>query len=194
MILRRHELQKLVEIHFEYHIRASVDNVHDRTNWVRKITPKPERHKAGEPIITLMLPPIYIDEGRMRKHGKMRKSLGILLLCNALRGIQIAELLNVDQATVTRWKHSAQKAPFETAKKFVSAILTVKGFREKDIQEELSISANTLKNYTESAEWKYAYQAWPNQDDSQDRERVHYDSPRNRDMARKRQFWEVHFR
>ena len=123
----------------------------------------------------------------MRKNGKMRKSLGILLHCNALRGIQIAELLYVDQATVTRWKHSAQKAPFETAKKFLSAILTVKGFRGEDIQEELGISANTLKNYTESVEWRYAYQAWSNRDDSQDRERVHDNSPRSR-------FGKVYFR
>jgi len=159
MILRRHELQKLVEIHYGYGRNIPPDKVSDDTaDWEKRDTSAAlkgrKRSKETVPI-TLKLPPYYFQT------REKRRALGILLLCNELSGVEVKSLLHVDQGTVSRWNKPAYSSSFRTAKIFLAGIMSAKGFSDENIQADLRIdSINEVKDYRGNDEWKYAYKAW----------------------------------
>ena len=162
MILRRHELQKLVEIHHGYKRGIDAANVSERAEneeWKHRDTSAAFRNlKKPKDIlpITLDIPPYY-------SKVRHRRSLGILLICNGLSGVEVNSLLHVDPATVSRWRKKdspVNKAAFFIAQKLIAGIQKAKNFSDEDIQNDLRIDAVTLNTYKKEDEYKYALNAW----------------------------------
>ena len=160
MILIRHELQKLVEIHFGYRHKVHFNKVSDSTaNWTERSTAaalegRKRRNTAVLPV-KLRLPPDYIKKNKREQ----RRSLGILLICNGISGVEVKALLGVDQSTVSRWS-KGYRASFTTAKRLIGGVMSAKGFSDESIQAELGIEALKMGEYRESNEWVFAAEAW----------------------------------
>lgn len=186
MILRRHELQRLVDIHWSSAQKVEPYEAPSRMGWLTVDTTthlKKQKRPDNRQLITLQLPPSYIET------RKDRKSIGILLLCNHLSGIEVSALLQVDQGTVSRWQKpdkDGRKPTFNTEKTFLAAILTAKGFSEESIQAELGIKAETLAEYRIDTRWEYTFEAWSAEEEKQQKRTQVGTHPTVEDIRKKR--------